>query len=232
MSIRTLGLSVYVVFAIAAHYAPPAIAACAIDSTTADISVEASRPAPNDLIRATVTAEDSGPSQAAVSARINGVIADALKIAKSYPTVQTQSGGTNTFPIYSKAGKIEAWRMRSELRLESVDAAGITAMLGQLQSTVGVSNLVLLPAPATRAKAADQAILDALVAFNARARLVADALQRPYRIKSINVSVNGHYPQPMFRRAGTAMMAEGAPMPVEAGESQVTAIISGQIELP
>ena len=34
----------------------------------------------------------------------------------------------------------------------------------------------------------------------------------------------------MFR-AAKAMMAEAAPMPIEAGDSQVTTSVSGQIEL-
>jgi len=166
-----------------------------------------------------------------LSRQVNSLIADALKTARAYPGVKTQSGGTSTYPIYSKGGKIEAWRMRSELSLESGDSAALSELLGKLQASLGVSNLVLQPSPATRKKAENEAMLDAITAFRDRARVIADALGKPYRIKQLTVNTSGRLVQPMFRAAAKAMVADAAPMPMEAGESQVSATVSGQIEL-
>lgn len=200
-------------------------------STLIELSAEASRPAMNDLVRATVSAEADGATPGDLSRQVNTLIADALKTAKPYSSVKTQSAGTSTFPVYSKNGKIESWRMRSELALESGDTAALSELLGKLQTTLGVSNLVMQPSAETRKKAENEAVLDALAAFRSRARILADALGKPYSIKQISVNTNGRFVQPMFRAAAKSMMSEASPMPMEAGESQITATISGKIEL-
>lgn len=205
----------------------PAFAA----STVIELSSEASRPAANDLVRATVSAESAGTTPGELSKQVNSLIADALKITKAYPSVKTQSGGTSTYPVYSKNGKIESWRMRSELSLESGDIATVSELLGKLQTTLAVSNIALQPSPETRKRVENEAMLDALSAFKARAKVIADALGKTYHIKQIAVNTSGRIVQPMFRAAAKSMLSESAPMPVEAGESQVSATISGQIEL-
>lgn len=199
---------------------------------TVDLSAEASRPALNDLSRATVSAEDAGATPGPLAAQVNRQIDAALKTAKAYPTIKIQSGGTSTYPVYGKAGKIDSWRMRSELALESKDFPALSELLGKLQATLAVSNLMLQPATDTRKKAEDEATIDALGAFNARAKVIADSMGRPYHIKQLSVNVGGHFPQPMFRAQGQPMaMAAAAPMPVEAGDSQVSVTVTGQIEV-
>ena len=197
---------------------------------TVELSAEASRPAVNDLVRATAFAEAAGTTPGDLSRQINQQIAEALKTAKAYPAVRTQSGGTSTYPIYAKSGKIESWRMRSELSLESGDAASVSELLGKLQASLGVSKLQLQPSAETRKKVESEAMIDAIAAFKGRAKVIADALGMSYRIKQLSVSTSGRVVQPMFRAAKTMAM-ESAPMPVEAGESQVSASVSGQIEV-
>ena len=207
--------------------AAPAFAA----PTLIELSAEASRPAINDLVRATVSAEATGTTPGELSKQVNSLMANALKTTKAYPSVKTQSAGTNTYPIYAKGGKIESWRMRSELSLESGDVATLSELLGKLQTTLQVSNLLLQPSPETRKKVENEAMLDALAAFKSRAKVLADALGQPYHIKQLSVNSSGTIVQPMFRAAAKSMLSDAAPMPVEAGESQVSATISGQIEL-
>ncbi len=207
--------------------ASPALAA----PTVIDLAAEASRPASNDLARATVFAEATGATPGELSKRINGLIAEGLKTAKAYPSVKTQSAGTNTYPVYAKGGKIDAWRMRSDLSLESGDSAALSELLGKLQVSLGVGNLLMLPAPETRKKAENEAILDAIAAFKARAKLVADALGKPYRIKQLAVNSSGRPPFMPQMRAAAAYVADAAPMPLEGGDSQIGASVSGQIEL-
>ena len=196
-----------------------------------DLSAEASRPAANDQLRATVFAEASGATPGELSAQVNKLIGEALKTAKAYPAIKTQSGGTSTYPIYAKGGKIEAWRMRSELALESGDSAALSELLGKLQTTLGVANLVLQPSAETRKKVESEAMVDAIAAFKGRAKTIADALGMGYRIKQLAVSTSGRVVQPLYRGAAKTMAMDAAPMPVEAGESQVGATVAGQIEL-
>ena len=199
--------------------------------TSIELSSEASRPAVNDLVRATVSADATGTSPGELSRQVNAQIADALKTAKAYSGIKAQTGGTSTYPIYAKGGKIEAWRMHSEISLESGDSAAIAELLGKLQNSLGVTSLALQPSPGTRQRAENDAILDAITAFKARAKLIADSFGKPYRIKQLAVNSGTRNVQPTYRGAAKSMLSESAPMPVEAGESLVSVTVSGQIEL-
>lgn len=220
---------------VATFAAFPAIAQTPAPSTTklpiVELSAEASRPAANDQVHAVLSAEAAGPALGELSRQVNAMIADALKVSKSYSTVKVQSGNTSTYPTYSKSGKIESWRMRSEVSLESNDTAAVSELIGKLQTSLGVARLVMQPSPETRKKVENEAMLDALAAFKARAKVVSDALGKSYQIKHLSVSTGGRIAEPMFRMAAKSAMSEAAPMPIEAGESLVTANISGQVEL-
>lgn len=205
----------------------PAVSA----NTTVELAAEASRPAVNDLARSTVFAEATGKTPEELSRQVNKLISEALKIAKSYSSVKTHSGGSSTYPIYSKGGQIESWRMRSELSLESGNLVAMAELLGKLQTLLAVSNLVLLPSPATLQAAEDEAILEAIAAFKGRAKVIADALGRSYRIKQLSVNTSGRVVQPMYRAVAKTALADSAAMPIEAGESLASVNVSGQIEL-
>ena len=201
-------------------------------TTVIELSSEASLPAVNDIARATVSAEATGATPGELSKQVSGLIAEALKTAKAVSGVKTPSGGTSTYPIYSKGGKIESWRMRSDLSLESTNIAALSELLGKLQGSLIVSSVVLQPSPETRKKVENAAMLEALGAFKARAKVISEAMGKPYRIKQLTVNTSGRYVEPMVvRAAAKSMMADAAPMPMEAGETQVSATVSGQIEL-
>lgn len=209
--------------------AAPTLAAPAAGGTSVDLSAEASRPAANDLARATVFAEASGAAPGELAKRVNGLVADALKTARNYGSIRTQSANTSTYPIYGKGNKIEGWRMRSDLALESADTAALSELLGKLQSSLGIASVAMLPAPETRRKTENDAMVDALAAFKARAKVIADAMGKTYRIKHLAINSSGRLP-PIMRSAALAA-ADAAPMPIEAGETLVTVAVSGQIEL-
>lgn len=204
----------------------------AVAGTTIDLAADASRPAANDLARATVFAEATSPTPGDSAKRVNALITEALGTAKGYPRVKAQTAGTHTYPVYGKGGgKIEGWRMRSEIALESGDTAALAELLGKLQASLGVAGVTLTPSPETRKKAENEALLDAIAAFKARAKLAADALGKPYRIKHLALGGQSSRPPLPLMRATSMAAMDAAPMPIEAGESQITATVSGQVEL-
>lgn len=201
-------------------------------ATTVDLSAEASRAAPNDLARATLFAEAVGNAPGEAATKVNASIGEAIATAKKYARVKVQTGGTHTYPVYAKAGRIESWRMRSEMVIESSDTASLSELIGKLQGNLGVSGVTLAPAPETRRKAETDATLDAIAAFRARAAVVADALGKPYRIKHLSIGNQGFRPPvQMLRSAPMAASMEASPLPVEAGESMVSVSVNGQIEI-
>ncbi len=206
--------------------------AAALAGTTVDLSAEASRPAANDMVRATVFAEASGSNPAELARRVNQDITEGLKVVKAKPGISVKSGRQSTFPVYAQNQKIDSWRMHSELVLESRDAAAVSELLGQLQQMrLAVSSVSQLPTPETRRKVEDEATREAIAAFRQRAAVVADVLGKPYKIRHLSVQQSGQMPPTPMLRASRAMAAEAAPLPLEAGESLITTNVSGQIEL-
>ena len=207
---------------------PPAIAG---DSTLIDLSVEASHPASNDLVRAVVYAEADGNAPAVLADQINAQIAQGMRLAQSYATVRMQSGNVVTQPIRGRSGRIESWQMRQELRLESQDTGAMADLLGKLQGSLAVAWINFTPSSEARQKSENAAILAALAAFRTRAGLIAETLGRSWKIKQLNVNTGirpMHSPQ---LRSAAVFAAEAAPMPLEAGETEINVSVNGQIEL-
>lgn len=209
------------------------VAGGALAGTTIDLTAEASRPAANDMVRATVFAEASGSNTAELARRVNQDIAEGLKVIRARAGVSVKSGRQSTFPVYAQNQKIESWRIHSELILESRDAAAVSELLGQLQQMrLAVGSVSQLPAPETRRKVEDEATRDAIGAFRQRAAVVAEVLGKPYKIRHLSIQQSGQMPpMPVMRASRAAIAAEAAPPPLEAGESLVTTTVSGQIEV-
>lgn len=210
-----------------------AVAADTPAPPTVELSAEAGGAAANDLAVAVLYAERSGTSAAAVAREVNRDIAAALELARTQGAVKVQSGNVSTWPVYGKdgQGRITAWRMRSELRLESTDTAAMSELVGKLQQSLALAHLTMEPAPETRRKAVADVTVDALRAFETRAQLIADTLGRRYRIAHLAVGDHGLQPPPMPRMRAAVMAAEAAPAPLEGGESRVSVHVSGRIEL-
>lgn len=198
-----------------------------------DLSAEASRPAANDMVRASVYSEASGVNPADLARQVNGNIAEALKIIREKKGVTVKTGSQSTYPIYTQSRKIDGWRMRSELLIESKDFGAVSELLGRLQQMrLAVGDIAQMPAPETRRQAEDEAMREAIRAFQNRAAVVGEQLGKAWQIKQMHINQGGSMPVPLMRGARAAMMAaEAAPAPIEAGESTITTSISGQIEL-
>ena len=198
---------------------------------TVELAAEASLPAANDLVRATLYSEVTGSNPGELSRKVNGEIAEALKAIKGQSEVVGKTGNIQTFPVYGKSRNIESWLMRSEILLESRNTAAISELIGKLQTRLALAGVLVVPSDPTRRQVEDEATRDAIAAFHSRAKVIADALGKPYRIKQLTVGQSSPV-MPMLRAGkGLMMAAEAAPLPLEAGESLVTVNVSGQIEL-
>lgn len=74
-----------------ALFAGTLLAAGALAGTTVDLTAEASRPAANDMVRATVYAEASGSNPAELARRVNQDIAEGLKTIKGKPASRSRA---------------------------------------------------------------------------------------------------------------------------------------------
>lgn len=199
----------------------------------ANLSADSSRAAANDLFKAQVYAEATDANPGDVARRVNSQITGAIQAARNYPTVKVRSNGSNTYPVYGKNGRtIEGWRMRSNLSLESSDATAVSELLGKLQQNLAIASLLATPSPETWKKAEDEAITDALTAFQNRAALIAGSLKKKWKIRQVTVNTNGpsRPPMPYLRAQASMASADASPPALEAGDSQVSVQVNGQIE--
>lgn len=200
--------------------------------TTVTLMAEGQQEAANDLASASLFAEDSDPRPGEVARRINATIASAMAQAKKYPEVKLRTGASQTFPIYGKNGRsIEAWRMRSDLRLESRNLAALAELVALLQKDLALAEISLQPAPETRQQAQDGATRAAIEAFQARAAMIARTLGKGYRLRHLDIGTQGIFPPPRPMPRVAMAEAAAAPLPMEAGTSTVTTTASGTIEL-
>ena len=198
-----------------------------------DLAAEAGRPAANDMVRASVYSEASGSNPADLARQVNGNIGEALKLIREKKGVTVKSGNQSTYPIYTQSRKIDGWRMRSELLIESRDFGAVSELLGRLQQMrLAVGDIAQMPSPETRRQVEDEAMREAIRAFQNRAAVVAEQLGKGWKIKQMHINQGGGSPVPIMRGARAAMLAaEAAPAPIEAGESTITTHVTGQIEL-
>lgn len=198
-----------------------------------DLAAEAGCPAANDMVRASVYSEASGSNPADLARQVNGNIGEALKLIREKKGVTVKSGNQSTYPIYTQSRKIDGWRMRSELLIESKDFDAVSELLGRLQQMrLAVGDIAQMPSPETRRQVEDEAMREAIRAFQNRAAVVAEQLGKGWKIKQMHINQGGGSPVPIMRGARPAMLAaDAAPAPIEAGESTITTHVTGQIEL-
>ena len=198
-----------------------------------DLAAEAGRPAANDMVRASVYSEASGSNPADLARQVNGNIGEALKLIREKKGVTVKSGNQSTYPIYTQSRKIDGWRMRSELLIESRDFGAVSELLGRLQQMrLAVGDIAQMPSPETRRQVEDEAMREAIRAFQNRAAVVAEQLGKGWKIKQMHINQGGGSPVPIMRGARAAMLAaDAAPAPIEAGESTIPTPVTGQIEL-
>lgn len=198
-----------------------------------DLAAEAGRPAANDMVRASVYSEASGSNPADLARQVNGNIGEALKLIREKKGVTVKSGNQSTYPIYTQSRKIDGWRMRSELLIESRDFGAVSELLGRLQQMrLAVGDIAQMPSPETRRQVEDEAMREAIRAFQNRAAVVAEQLGKGWKIKQMHINQGGGSPVPIMRGARAAMLAaDAAPAPIEAGESTITTHVTGQTEL-
>lgn len=195
-----------------------------------DLQAEAQREVQNDLMLATLYAEQNGEDAAKAANSVNRVVNDALRAAGEFKAVKAASAGYQTYPVYSKANRIEGWRVRSEIRLESRDFKALSSLIGKLQSGMQLSYLGFSVSREARKQAEDEMIAEAIANFRARADIVRQSLNaRGYKIQRMNVGAGGFHPHPVLARA---LKSQDVAAPnVEGGTSQVTVSVSGTVEI-
>ena len=203
-----------------------------------DFSTEVAREIANDQMNAVMSIELSDRDPGRLAQQMNQVINDALRRAAAYPAVKTSSGNQHTWPVYgstlTSSSKLESWRGRAEIRLESRDFKAAGELIGRLQEKLQLNGVSFSVAPETRRKTEESLTAEAIGAFRTKAESVQTAWNaKGYKLVQMSLGTNGGgMPQPLLMRASKMMDAEAVSAPAfEGGESRLTISASGSIEL-
>ncbi len=196
------------------------------------LSAVASAEVENDILIAVLYSQREGSDTNKLTNEVNRHIRWAVDRAKQAADITVQTLDYNTNPVY-RDGKLSAWRVRQSIRLESNDAAKLSTLIGELQERLAVQSITPDVSPASRRRAEDKLIAEAIRAFSARAALVTGELDRDeYRLVRMDVSTSDSPVRPLpMRSRAMVMEAAAAPPALEPGTRKVQVTVTGTIEL-
>jgi predicted secreted protein len=219
-------------FAAALAIATPAQAQdTAPRETLLRLTESAERTVRADELRATLRAQATGNSAAAVQQAVNRQMAAALDRARALPGVTVATGG---YWSWRSGERGQSWTATQELRLSAIEAApALLDLVGTLQGQgMLIGGLAYeVSAPLAR-RIREEVTEEALAGLKARAERLAGALGMTFAgFREVRVDAPRHMPPPM-PRAAMAARAEAAPPPsAEPAEVPIGATVEGDAVL-
>jgi predicted secreted protein len=172
---------------------------------------------------------DASALQSELKQRLQQAI-DAVQGMAQADDLQVQTGGFRLTPRYNSAGASMGWRGSAELVLRGRDFGRIGQASAKLHDLAVVS-VDMSVSNALARQTRESVRLEAIAAFREQAASVAKAFgYSDYDLLDVNVGSDS--PDmgrgPMMMRA---MAADAAPMPVVAGQEDISVQVTGRIRL-
>lgn len=191
-----------------------------------------------DWLAITLSTTREGNEAAPVQAQLRQAVDEALAVSRPSALPAQMEVRTGTFGVYPRRGsngRITGWQGRAEVILEGRDLMKISAAAGKVR-TMNVGQVAFSLSPEARQKLESEVQAMAVDRFKARAREVATQFGfGGYTLREVSIQSVDSGDRPVFARAMAdapqATMASEAPLPVEAGKSQVVVTVSGSIQL-
>lgn len=200
------------------------------------LSASASVDVQQDLLQLQLTTAREGTDPAAVQAQLKAALDAALAEAKKAAQpgqLDVRTGNFGLYPRHGKEGRITGWTGSAELVLEGRDFARITQTAGRIQTmTLGGVSFGL--SREQRAKVESEAQALAIQRFQARAGELAKGFGfSGYTLREVAVNANepGFVPRQRAMALEARAAVADAAVPVEAGKSTVTVMVSGSVQL-
>lgn len=205
----------------------------------AHLSASATVQVPQDWLVIRMTVQKEGTDAAQVQRQIKTSLASALTQAQSEAqasALEVSTGQMNVSPRYNREGRTNGWNGVAELILQGQDIERITSAAGRMTGLV-VSQVEWQISPELLTQTQTKVQAQAVTQWRAKAAALTQQLGLSrYTIKELSLNPAGQGPVPGPRALPVAMMdtaADGrsAPLPLQAGQSQVSVVVSGQIWL-
>lgn len=190
-----------------------------------------------DLLLLTLATSKEGADAAAVQGQLRQALDAALTEAKRNAApgqLDVRTGHFGLYPRYSKDGKVNGWQGSAELVLEGRDFPRITGAAARV-TTMSIRSTGFGLSHEARAKVESEAQSRAIEQFKQRAAELAKGFGfGSYTLREVAVTSSDMQQQPRLRMMGAAKMeavSADAPVPVEAGKTQVTVNVSGSVQM-
>lgn len=192
---------------------------------------------PQDWLSMHLSTIREGADPASVQAQLKTALDAALSVARlvAQPRLmEIRTGPFGLYPRYANNGKISGWQGSASLILEGRDFDRITTTVGKIQTLTLAQTEFSLSRDAQRQLESDVQAM-AIERFKVRADEVARAFGfQGYVLREVSISSADQesarpYPRSLALQAKTALA--DAPVPVEAGKSNVNITVSGSVQL-
>lgn len=202
------------------------------------ISSEASVDVDNDRMVATLAVHEEDKDAAALANKVNAAMSWATNILRPYSTIVVKTRDYQTYPRYenSTTRRLIGWRAQQIIELETDDFASAGKAIQKLQEKLKVQNISLSVKPATREKASDILIENALNSFKERARLVQRNMgSTHFRVLEVDIRTQNSSPsygnaRVMSVQDASSRSVENAPA-ISGGTTTVNVQVEGRIQL-
>jgi len=198
---------------------------------TVTVAATATTKVANDRAHAWLRAEADESNAAAAATAVNTRMARALARARGVPSVTATTSGYSTQQIAEK-GKPVRWRVTQTLALESRDFAALTTLVSSLQGddALLLSGLSFSVSGDARQNAEDALTQQAIKAWQARATAAAQGLGfATWSPGHVTVRTSDTpWPMPSMRAMASADVGAAPPVNVEAGNTDVSVVVSGE----
>jgi predicted secreted protein len=176
---------------------------------------------------------DATAVQTQLKTALDAALAEAKKTAQS-GQLDVRTGAFSLYPRYGRDGKITGWQGTTELVLEGRDFARISATAGKI-NTLTLGQVTFTLSREARAKVEGEAQALAIERFKAKASEISKNFGfGGYSIREVSVNANDQGFNPRGRMEmmqAKSSLASDAPVPVEAGRSNVIVTVNGAVQM-
>jgi len=173
---------------------------------------------------------DAAVVQSQLKQALDAALAEARKVAKP-GQLDVQTGNFALYPRYSPKGGINGWQGSAELVVEGRDTQAVAQLTGRIQ-TMSIARVGFSLSREARDKVDSEVSAMAIANFRARAETFSKHFGfSGYTLREVQVSGSEPGgPMPMMRAQASRMASDEA-LPVEAGNANVTANVSGSVQM-
>lgn len=233
-----LGAAVAMAFALPGAARAQAVTAPSTEAsqraTEMTLQASATSEVKQDTVDITLAFDVTANEQAEAGKKLNALLDEAMKVARSSKDVDASSGNLRVWSVVNAKAKTTTWRGQGEIVLESRKFEAASALAAKLGDKGAIANLRFSLSRTGRDAEERKLLNQAAAAFRERALAAATAFGfSGYRISKIELGGSGGA-EPMYAMAKAARSPDGnagAGAPLEPATVSVSISVNGTVVL-